>query len=242
MKIFGDYHTHTVYSHGKDTIRDNVESAIQKGLREIAICDHGPGHMFFGVKKEKLKEMRKEIDKLNKEYKNIKILLGMEANIVSYGGEIDVDDELLKLLDILLVGFHYGSKLKKINDVYKMYFLNKFFFRSSHMKRKARELNTKALISAIERYDIDLITHPTAKIDVDVIELARAASRRGTALEINSSHGSLTVEEISLIMNENVKFMINSDAHSKERVGDVQKGIERAIKAGLSKEQILNVE
>ncbi len=53
MKLYGDYHTHTIYSHGSGTIRDNVEEALRKGLKEIGICDHGPGHYLYGVKKEK---------------------------------------------------------------------------------------------------------------------------------------------------------------------------------------------
>ncbi|WDC83585.1 PHP domain-containing protein [Caloramator sp. mosi_1] len=47
IKIIGDYHTHTIYSHGKGTIEDNVKAAINKGLKEIVISDHGPGHMFL---------------------------------------------------------------------------------------------------------------------------------------------------------------------------------------------------
>ena len=41
--IYGDYHTHTTYSHGKGRVEDNVKAAIAAGLREIAITDHGPG-------------------------------------------------------------------------------------------------------------------------------------------------------------------------------------------------------
>ncbi len=52
MKIIGDYHTHTIYSHGKGTIRENVEAAIERGLEEIAICDHGPGHIIYGAKEK----------------------------------------------------------------------------------------------------------------------------------------------------------------------------------------------
>lgn len=242
MEIFADYHTHTIYSHGKNTIRENVEVAIQKDLREIAITDHGPGHMLFGVKRENFKKMREEIDILNEEFKNINILLGVEANILSREGEVDVNDEIIELTDILLVGFHYGAKPKSIRDAYDMYILNKLYPRSNKVRNKCIRVNTEAMINAINNYNIKFITHPGAKLELDIIEIARAAGKRGTALEINSHHGHLSVEELRVAMNENVKFVINSDAHRKEDVGNVQKGISRAVEVGLNKKQILNIE
>lgn len=240
MKIYADYHTHTVYSHGKGTIRDNVEVAIKKGLKEIGITDHGPSHMGFGVSKENLKKMRKEIDQLNKEYPNINILLGVEANVIGYDGTIDVDEEIIKFLDILLVGFHFGARPKSISDAYKFYILNNISKISKIAAEKARNLNTQALINAMDRYDIDLITHPGAKVDVNVKKLAKAAAKKGTALEINASHGQLTVEYIKIAMEEDVDFIISSDAHKPEDVGNVSAGIERAEKAGLPSNRIKN--
>ncbi len=242
MEIFGDYHTHTIYSHGKHTIRQNVEVAIEKGLREIAITDHGPGHLLFGVKRENFKKMREEIDLLNEEFKDINILLGVEANILSRDGEVDVNDEIIGLTDILLVGFHYGAKPKGIRDAYDMYILNKLYPRSSKIRNKCRRVNTEAMINAINNYNIKFITHPGAKLELDITEVARAAGKRDTALEINSHHGHLSVEEFRVAMKENVKFVINSDAHCKEDVGNVQEGINRAVEVGLDKKQILNIE
>lgn len=120
MQIIGDYHTHTIYSHGKGTIRDNVEVAINKGLKEVAICDHGPGHVIYGIKREQIFEMRKEIDQMNKEYgkHGIRVLLGLEANVMDYDGNIDVDDEMLQVLDMLLLGFHYGILPKKMGKAW----------------------------------------------------------------------------------------------------------------------------
>lgn len=54
MRILSDYHTHTIYSHGKGTIEENVEAARKIGLKILAISDHGPGHMGFGIKKKKI--------------------------------------------------------------------------------------------------------------------------------------------------------------------------------------------
>src|SRR5690554_1199003 len=104
IKLIGDYHTHTVYSsgfrergtHAIGTIRENAEAALAKGLREIAITEHGPGHYLYGVRKKRIPLMKDEINRLNEEFmpRGLKILLGVESNLVGLDGTLDVDDEL----------------------------------------------------------------------------------------------------------------------------------------------------
>ena len=48
MEILADYHTHTVYSHGKGSIEDNVKVAISKGIKTIGISDHGYKNVAYG--------------------------------------------------------------------------------------------------------------------------------------------------------------------------------------------------
>lgn len=240
MKLFADYHTHTVYSHGKGTIRENVEAAIGQGLKEIVISDHGPGHLTYGVSRKNLVKMRNEIDELKKEYDNINILLGVEANIVSIDGDIDVNEEDMKLLDKLLVGFHNGAKPKTVKDFYHLYVRNHLAKVLPSIKEECRRMNTEAVIKAINKYNINIITHPGAKVDIDTRELARAAAKRNTALEINASHGFLTVEYVKIAMEEGVCFTIDSDAHKPEDVGNFAKGIRVAEEANLPVDRILN--
>ena len=102
----GDYHTHTVYSHGKGTIEENVLQARKKGLKQIAVTDHGFGHIAYGVKRGKFAEMRKETDRLNAQYPDIKVLLGLECNLISSDGDIDLREGEEKLLDVIVCGFH----------------------------------------------------------------------------------------------------------------------------------------
>ena len=47
MILTGDYHTHTQYSHGKNTVEENAKQAKELGLQEIGICDHGFSHTVF---------------------------------------------------------------------------------------------------------------------------------------------------------------------------------------------------
>lgn len=243
MKLFGDYHTHTIYSHGSGTIRDNVEAGIKKGLKEIAICDHGPGHYLYGVKKKKLPKMREEIDRLNEEYsdKDIRILLGVEANITGFDGTIDMDEKSIGLTDILLLGYHYGVTPNTLKDGLGLYLVNPITKLIPIGRDKALRMNTDAFIKAINKYPITFITHPGAKVPLDIRGLSRAAKKVGTCLEINAKHGELSVESIRIAMEENVDFYVNSDAHSPNDVGNVNASIERALAAGLQMQRIRNI-
>mgnify|MGYP000882990589 CR=1 FL=1 len=243
MKLYGDYHTHTIYSHGSGTIRDNVEEALRKGLKEIGICDHGPGHYLYGVKKKNIPIMREEIDRLNEEYssKGIKILLGVEANLTGFDGTIDMDDKLIKLTDILLLGYHYGVTPKSFKHGLGLYVMNPITKILPFGRKSALELNTMAFVKAIKKYPIDFITHPGSKAKVDIKTLAREAGKVGTALEINSKHSQLSVENIKIAMEENVDFIINSDAHTPEDVGNVKESLKRAKDAELSMDRIKNI-
>ncbi len=240
MKIIADYHTHTIYSHGKGTIRENVEAAIEKGLETIAITDHGPGHKLYGVSLDDLYEMRKEVDSLNREYKEIEILLGVEANIMDYDGNIDVNDELLELIDILLLGYHFGIVPKNLSSALRLYILNFFSNLFNLRPKNLIEKNTDAMIKAINKYPVDIITHPGSKAKLNIERLARECEKKDVCLEINSSHSQLSVEALKEALKTGVRFTIDSDAHSSERVGNFDKGLERVRKLNISSERIYN--
>ena len=57
MLLTGDYHTHTIYSHGSGTVMDNAVAAKELGLKEIAITDHGFEQMAFGIKRNKVPQL-----------------------------------------------------------------------------------------------------------------------------------------------------------------------------------------
>lgn len=242
MELFADYHTHTIYSHGKGTIEDNVVAAIRRGLREIAITDHGPSHASYGVRRRNLPKMRMEIDRLQQKYPEIRILLGVEANLIGIDGTIDVGEQELKILDKLLLGFHNGAVPKSPAAGWNLYLMNYL----ANLKSKSaladvcRARNTDALIRAVQRYPVDILTHPGAKIDIDIRRLAKAVSGTKTVLEINASHGNLTVEYAKIALEEHARFVIDSDAHHPDRVGDFKRGIEIAQAAGIPADRIIN--
>ena len=102
MQITGDYHTHTKYSknnHGKNTIQEMVDKAADLGLDGYAVTDHGPGHIFFGIKRKNIDVARAEVDNIKKGAP-LNLYLGLEANLVRGDGSIDLSEDEIKKLSI----------------------------------------------------------------------------------------------------------------------------------------------
>ncbi|MDO4395682.1 MAG: PHP domain-containing protein [Clostridia bacterium] len=235
-KMIFDYHTHTTFSHGKGSIEDNVKAAIDAGLSELAITDHGPGHLTYGVKRTDFPVMRAEIDRLNEVYPQVKIYLGVEANIISVGNYLDVSPDEMDCFDFILAGYHYGiPRGYCVSNWLDAHGLLPFFGSDLLVK------NTDMTLKALYENDIKILTHPGDKGRFDIDDIAKACADTDTLMEISTWHDHLTVEEIKIAAKYDVKFVISSDAHTPDRVGSFHGGIERAIEAGLDIERIVNI-
>ena len=258
-----DYHTHTTYSHGfnvphgKGTVEENVQAAIARGLEEIAISDHGPGHVFYGIKRNKIDELRRDIEESQKRHPEIKIWMSCEANITDEAGDtdseksrnhLDISREEAKKFDFLLGGYHYGVMNCHAVDNwllarkhYQEGGNNGLALETSAAYEKQRMINTEMYIKTLRENDLRILTHPGDKGPVDIREVAKVCAETDTWMEINTWHMHLTTEEINIAMQEDVKFVISSDAHTPNRVGSYLKGLERAFQAGLDPERVVNI-
>ena len=242
MKAMTDYHTHTVYSHGKGSIEDNVRIALKRGLTTIGITDHGQRHFFIGMGgASAFRRMQKEIVSLRRKYPAIEILLGVEANIVDLDGTIDVSASVLRELDILLVGYHKLVKPKSMG-AFKQVIQNFVAGWTGRSSARLREMNTAAITNAVKRYPIDIITHPGLQVDIDTAELAHVCHQHNTLLEINSSYGEELDPFIKAALPSGVNFVISSDAHEPKRVGDFAAGYSLVRRLNIPRERIVNLE
>ncbi|OXS24841.1 MAG: histidinol-phosphatase [Acetobacterium sp. MES1] len=241
MKITHDMHTHTTYSHGKNTIAEMVAQARKIGLTAITISDHGRSHPVFGVRKKNFAKMRAEIDALNQKYDDIDIYLSVESNIIGANGDIDIKEEEKKYCDWISAGYHYGYFPASIKDIF-VFALPNYAARVLPFLRKAVvEMNTRTYIKMMERYDIKLITHPGDKMPINIEAVAKAAAEHGVILEINPRHNHLNAEEIKIAMKYPVSFAINSDAHSIAALGDMRAAPEVVKAAGIPITRIVNI-
>lgn len=241
MRIIADLHTHTSYGHGKGTVEESVTAAMSKGLRAIGITGHGPRSApWVGAAAGELGALRRAVAEIDRRATGIKVLAGVECNIVSARGDLDVPFPVRRELDLVLAGLHPSALPNSGRDWLVLTGGNWAARFSPAMRRKARINNTRAIVEAVRKHEIDVITHPGHHLDIDTTELAKICAARGTALEINARHHELAVEFCRAAAKAGARFVINSDAHSPGDVGDLSRGLEVAEAAGLRPEQVLN--
>ena len=223
MFLEADLHTHTIASgHAFSTVKEMMDSAVVRGLKMIAITDHGlnmpdgPHEYYFS----KLLE-------LPGNFNGVDILKGVEANIVDINGNLDMPIGILQSLDIILAGFHTGTGYQG----------------------DSVEQNTRALIAAIQHPYVHIISHPgNPEYPVDLERVVNAAKMAGKALEINNSSfylsrsgsASRCNQLARLVAKTGTLISINSDAHNCFMVGKVDTAVEVAVQAGIKPEQVLN--
>lgn len=240
MVIHGDYHTHTIYSHGTGTILENALMAKQKGLKEIAITDHGFNHTLFGMRRKDVEAMRAECIEAEKQT-GVKILLGVEANFISNDGTIDLSKKDFDLFDIILVGHHIFVKAKTIADKFGLFVTNFFLSHFTPSKKKV-EKNTQIYLNAMKKYKINVFTHLKCGLKIDVMKVALAARDNNVLIELNGKRLLFTDAELLEMAKNKVKFIINSDAHSPNRIAEVNYAINLVTRLNIPKELVVNLD
>jgi putative hydrolase len=230
MKLFADYHTHTIFSHGTGGVGDNVEAAIRQGLSTVGITDHSIAHFMYGVKKGQLGRYIESIEAAKKQYGDrITVKSGLELNLTGLDGGADLPEGYK--FDMLILGFHKAGVPKNIPTAWT--------FLTGRSFGHVNEI-TKAYVLAIKKRHIDIISHPGYGVPVDFKALGRACADYGTLFEINEKHADLNVEDIHAAASQGARFVISSDAHRPQDVGRTPGALALAERAGLSRRQIAN--
>lgn len=229
MRLLADLHCHTIASgHAYSSIQECVEEARNKKLELLAITDHGiqvpdaPKILYF----YNLKIIPKEIN-------GIRIVKGVEANIIDYNGSIDMTEDILGRLELVIASLH--DVCIEVGTV--------------------RE-NTEAVLGAIKNPFVNIIGHPdNPHFPIDYDEIAAAAAEYGKALELNNSSPVArkgceenTIKVVEKAKKYKTKLAVGSDAHISFDVGnfnvidklinDLQ--IPQELIINLSKEKVLS--
>jgi len=222
--IKGEFHVHSTWSDGRNTIAEMVEAACKRGYQYLAISDHSPRlRVAGGVSPEDLKKKKLEIDKLNAKMKNFRILFGTEVEIDT-DGNLDYNSKILSEFDIVIAAIHSGFE-------------------------QGREQLTKRLVNACRNKHVNIIAHPTGvhigkrdPYDINFKEVCQAAVDHNVFLEINSFPIRLDLNSANVYFakKQGVKFVINTDAHHTDHMDFMKFGVTIARRGWLRKEDVLN--
>ena len=240
-KITYDWHTHTTFSHGLGSIADNVQAAARRGLRGVGITDHGTGHLFYGFKRARFAEMRREIETLKARNPGIAVFMGIEANIVSAAGRLDLSPSEFALFDYVIAGYHYGAFGERPLSLAFLHAENMIGDSFGLSGKRLLIKNTEMTEKALHANDIKMLTHPGDKGPADLFAIARACAETDTLFEINARHKALTAEGLRTAARTDVKFAVSSDAHSPRRVGETAHAIELIREAGIYAARVVNL-
>ena len=224
MRLEADLHTHTWASgHAYSSVDEIAQAAQMKGLKIVGITDHGP-NMPGGPHRYYFNNIRV----IPSHIYGVRVLRGIEANIIDAAGNIDVQDSILEKLDLVLAGLHGGTDYQGA----------------------AAEDHTKAMINAIKNPYVHMIVHPgNPAFPIDFEAVVKAAKKHEKALEINDSSfrtsrpGSLPrCQEIARrAADEGIWVSVNSDAHYHSHVGQCEIALKTALEAGIAPEKIINL-
>ena len=222
-----DLHIHTVSSgHAYSTVGEIVAEAQRKGLKTIAITDHAPA-MPGGAHPYHFNNLRVIEDHQD----GVRVLKGVEANIIDVDGTLDLPKEVLAHLDVVLAAFH-------VRCGYEDY---------------GAEINTQTLINTLIKYKVNIIAHagnPAFKLDYD--RVAQIAKENGVLVEFNNSSYLATTSrrgayEFDFELAKSCKkygtnVVLTSDAHIADDIGSFEAAWDLVNKAGLEEGQILNLD
>ncbi len=222
--IKGDFHVHSTWSEGRESIEAMALAARERGYQYLAITDHSGGRgIAHGLNVERLRQQILEIKELNQRLDGIHIFSGMEVDIRA-DGSLDMPDELLQELDIVTVAVHSGMS-------------------------QSQEQMTPRIIQAIENPNVDVLAHPTCRllpnrepVAVDIEATFQAAARTNTVLEINGMPSRLDLKDTHIYRARElgVKLVINTDAHSIDHLEFMRFGVGVARRGWCQAQDILN--
>lgn len=224
--LTGVLHVHTTYSDGLHSLRQMCERARELGYQYIGITDHSQSAFYAnGLKEDRLKQQWDEIDRLNEEMTDFRILKGIESDILN-DGSLDYPDAVLDGFDFIIASVHSNLKMTS-------------------------EKATERIVRAIQHPGTTILGHPTGRLllsregyPLDWDAVFDACAKNNVAIELNAHPYRLDIDYtlIPKAIQHGIKISINPDAHSLSGMEVVRYGLAIARKGGLSPEFCFNAQ
>ncbi len=224
----GDLHLHSNWSDGSAPIPEMMAAAHALGHEYCALTDHSPRlRVANGLSPDRLREQLDVIDELRERFAPMRILTGIEVDILE-DGTLDQEPDLLERLDVVVASVH--SKLAM--DAPAM---------------------TRRMVRAVQHQRVSVLGHCTGRLVAggrglraesrfDAEKVFTACRDHGTAVEINSrpERRDPPSRLMTLARDIGCLFSIDTDAHAPGQLDFLGYGAQRALDNEVPAERIIN--
>ena len=222
--IRGVLHCHSQYSDGKATIAEMAAAAKARGWSYLGISDHSESAFYAGgMSRDSIAAQHDEIDRVNETLDGIRVLKGIEADILA-DGRIDYEPSLLERFDYVIASVHsrFGMDQKAMTD---------------------------RVLRALDEPYIAILGHPTGRLlltrepyPIDMEAVLASAAEQGVAVELNADPHRLDLDwQLCRRAKElGVAIEIGPDAHSTSALDNIEIGVGIARKGWLEAGDVLN--
>ena len=222
--IRGDLQMHSTWSDGKQSLEEMLEACAARGYEYFAITDHSKAlAMTGGMDAKKLRAQWEEIAEVAARHDEIRLLKGMEVDILR-DGRLDLEDELLAQLDIVLVSVHSFFDLAPAEQ-------------------------TERILRAVRHPEVNVLAHPTGRlvqrrepVQFDLDEVLRCAAEHRVVVELNAHPDRLDLKDTHLMRAKELGLdvVISTDAHRAADLDLMRFGVDQARRAWLTADDVIN--
>ncbi|HSB54147.1 MAG TPA: PHP domain-containing protein, partial [Gemmatimonadales bacterium] len=220
----GFLHCHSTWSDGSNSIEELARACLEAGYKYVGLTDHSRAAAYAGgLTPDDLQRQADEIDAVNARLEGVRVLKGIEADIL-VNGDLDYDDAVLARLDFVIGSIHSRFSL-------------------------SREEMTARILAAMDNPHLTIIGHPTGRLlltrdpyPVDIGRIFEKAARSGVVIEINADPHRLDLDWrlAREARDAGVRISIGADAHNLAGLRNVEFGVAMARKAWLTAGDVLN--
>jgi histidinol phosphatase-like PHP family hydrolase len=207
-----DFHLHTAWTDGAQSVKEMHESAIMGGLECILFSEHvrKTSGDWFPRFAEEVRDLPRDL---------CWALVGLEAKVENFDGEIDTVPDILAEADLVMASVHrFPGEQGIVHGT------------QGYTPERVIDLEFRLAYAALDNPHVDILGHPFGmcyrrfKIhppERKMGELIAKAAKTGVAIEINSYYHPDPWQMIEWCQCAGARISLGSNAHSIEEVGRI---------------------
>ncbi|HZH74612.1 MAG TPA: DNA polymerase/3'-5' exonuclease PolX, partial [Archangium sp.] len=191
--IQGAVHAHSTWSDGKNSLEEMARAAQALGLKYLTVTEHSQAAIYAGgLKEDDLRRQWDEIDRVNETVRGVRLLKGIEVDILE-SGALDYSDGILERLEVVIGSIHVRHGMDE-------------------------EQMTRRLLQAFDNPHLHILGHPTGRLlqsrepyPLRMEAVLDKAAERGVVVEVNGKPERLDLktEHVRLALQRGVKLVVS---------------------------------